>query len=172
AHFRRVLNHDVKSVRACLFAKSGPRSNVATDECLQRSANVDKEISRANDDATNHPEILHYAIVWNFKGSGHHLMRNRITWWTYRIRYSLHVVGPHHLPPRAVLVDLRLYKVTLGGRFARDFGFHKKVCRSHPSFLSNTTPSLSNNRCCLSCGNTMCPVEHAPWAFSTRCHGV
>src|SRR6185503_1095996 len=114
-------------------------------------------------------EVLHDAKVWQLKRRSDHLMRNGIARRTDSVRSAGYRISAHRFRPRAE--DLDLYKLA-SDFFALVFGIHKNVCRSQRAFLSNTTPSCSSMRCCLSCGRTRRPVEHAPCAFNTRCHGV
>src|SRR5690349_668932 len=98
-------------------------------------------------------------------------MRNRITRWTDSVRSAGYGFSTHRFRPRAE--DFDLYKLAASDFFGDlVFGICRNVCKSQRALLSNTTPSCSSMRCCLSCGSTMRPVEHLPCAFNTRCHGV
>src|SRR5882672_9631500 len=84
-----MLNHDVKGIDARILAKLCPDGYISAHNRLQAGANSREDISRANYYSANDAKILGDAEVGQLKGSGYHLMRDRITRWTNCIGRSL-----------------------------------------------------------------------------------
>src|ERR1043166_251608 len=57
-------------------------------------------------------------------------------------------------------------------RGCEPLGRHRTFSKSQRPLASNSIPSRSSIRCCLSEGRTMPPVEQRPCELITRCHGV
>src|SRR5258705_6624348 len=133
-----MLNHDVKRIGPCLFTQLGPNCDVASNNSLKRRPEGSKDISRADDDTSDNAKILHHTVVWQLKRSSHHVMRNRVTWWTNGIRDSLlQGIGAHRFPPRPE--DFRLNRLVLVGfewRWSLSSGIQRKDFKSHRLFLS------------------------------------
>src|SRR2546428_9263490 len=74
ADLRCMLDHDVKSVRERLFTKPGPHGDVTADDGLQVRADRGKDIARADNNAADHAQVLHDAIIRQLECRCHHLM--------------------------------------------------------------------------------------------------
>src|SRR5687767_15590311 len=95
-----MLDHDVKSIRPCIFTKLGPDSDVTAYDRLQPCADGGEDIPGTDHYSTHDTEVLRNPKVWQFEGGGYHLMRNRIAWRADGVRSTwFKWITIHVLPP-------------------------------------------------------------------------
>jgi hypothetical protein len=78
AHFKGVLQHQVKGVAPRLLAEAGEERNISAHERLESGADGTEDGAGADDNPLCHAEVLDDAIAVNLKSRRYHIVLHHI----------------------------------------------------------------------------------------------